>query len=144
MIEDDWKNIQHFTKDENWGDWKKMNVAVVWMLDRMRDFIERPIVLHCGYEDGGHTENSQHYLGNAVDCHIVGLSLIDQYLLAERFNWNGIGVYPDFNNPGLHLDCRTLLANDISKRWACYKINGVNDYVQLDKHVFKYIIDKGV
>jgi uncharacterized protein YcbK (DUF882 family) len=57
--------------------------------------------------DSPHVKDSQHFLGQAADLSIYGCSLFDAWLSAERFAFKGIGVYPYWNNPGLHLDVRT-------------------------------------
>ena len=68
-------------------------------------------IVHEGKASSGHAKSSQHYLGRAVDLHLVDAAgkvvpLFDQFILAIRFDWNGMGLYPFWNNPGLHLDTR--------------------------------------
>ena len=107
MTDNFWEKIKHFTVNENWGDINKVNPYLVIALDALREAVNKPIVLHYAYATKGHSENSMHYIGKAADIHIVGMSLIDQYLAAEKLGlFNGIGVYLDWNNPGLHLDIR--------------------------------------
>ena len=100
-----WTTITHFDPEENWGNPDEMNVLVVRDLDRLREYVGLPIHVHCGFErriTGGY-----HYYGMAVDFDIEGLSLIDQYFAAARFDgFNGIGLYPYWKTPGLHVDCR--------------------------------------
>jgi len=63
----------------------------------------------------GRAADSQHPLGRAVDCHAIGISLGDFWLAAERDPWlRGIGLYPYWVIPGLHLDTRTT---DLRMRW---------------------------
>jgi len=117
MTEEDWFSIKHFSPLENWGDPFCMSRRLLYLLDAWRDFIECPVVVHCGFEEKGHSEKSQHYLGNAVDLHVVGMSLLYAYLSVERFGFTGIGVYPYWSSPGLHLDVRPLGELVSGARW---------------------------
>jgi uncharacterized protein YcbK (DUF882 family) len=66
-----------------------------------------------------------HYVGKAADIHIVGMSLIDAYLAVEKLGlFNGVGLYPFWNNPGLHVDLRQKPA-----RWGR---NAAGIYVALN------------
>lgn len=135
MNEQDWTYVKHFTREEKWGDWQEVDRRVVIYLDMMRKVSGHPIVIHCAYETAGHTETSQHYHGRAVDFHIAGMTLLEQYLFAERFPWTGIGVYPDWNSPGLHCDVRTI--DDYrGSRWGR---NGT-EYVPLDEAMIRRMI----
>lgn len=99
-----------------------MNPLLGLKLDALREYVGKPIIIHEGYAESGHSENSAHYFGNAVDLHIEGLNLIEQYLVAERFLWGGLGLYPEWNTPGLHLDIReagAYLSYKRAKRWMC-------------------------
>lgn len=136
MTTTEWEQMNHFSPDENWGDPTEMSFNLLKRLDALREFCGNPIVIDCGYATNGHTKNSQHYLGKAADFHIVGVSLINQYLLAERFNFGGIGVYPGWNNPGLHCDVRYKDEEQPQDRWA--RING--RYVILTEKVLKKLI----
>ena len=109
-----WKKIRYFTPDEEWGNAGKVNPYLIIALDELRHKVGSPIIVHCAYSTSGHSKNSMHYEGKAVDFHIKGMSLVDQYLAAEKIGlFNGIGVYPFWNNPGLHIDIRTKPA-----RWG--------------------------
>lgn len=133
-----WDNSQYFKKSENWGDWKMMDEGLMWELESMRKYIDKTMIIHCGYEKRDNAD-STHNLGIAVDLHIVGLNLIDQFLLASRFNFNGIGVYDNkiWNNPGLHLDKRE---GAFRKYWGCTKVGGKPQYVALDNTFIKGIV----
>ena len=67
--------------DEKWGDPFKMNPILVKTLDKLRDKVGKPIKIHCGYES--RDANSQHSLGNAVDCHCEGIKLVDFFLFEK-------------------------------------------------------------
>lgn len=101
-----WDEIEFFSTDENWGNPLGMEAAIIYELDALRKYLEHPIRIHCGHElrsTGGF-----HCYGMAVDFHVTGMDLIDQFFEATRFDgFNGIGIYPYWNNPGLHVDCRS-------------------------------------
>ena len=130
MTQKDWNTIRYFKMNENWGDPFQMEKELMVKLEKLRGYIKKPIVIHCGYSVDGHSSQSYHYKGMAVDMHIVGLSLLDQYLVAELFDFWGIGVYPFWNNQGLHLDIRT----DKITRWVR---NDKNVYTSLNSAAFK-------
>jgi len=117
MTKDEWKQIEHFSPNENWGDPERMSLELLRRLDALREFSGHPVIIHCGYATSGHSGNSQHYLGKAADLHIVGVSLVNQYLLAERFNFGGLGLYPEWKNPGLHCDVRYKGIEEPQSRW---------------------------
>jgi len=122
MTSELWDNIRYFkpgSKIDKWGDPYKMSVRLIFGLDNLRDYVGREINIHCGYEvreTGG-----LHPSGNAVDCHIKGLSLVDQFLVASRFEiFTGIGLYKCWRRQGLHLDNRPKKqALEPSARWIC-------------------------
>jgi len=106
MTNKDWESIRYFTKDEKWGDPLKMNLHLLLMLDALRGHTGAPFIIHCGFESSGHAAESQHYLGRAVDFHATGISLADLFTYSMKFDFRGVGIYPGWNNPGLHLDVR--------------------------------------
>lgn len=151
MKPNDWKLLKYFSINENWGDPNKMDPVLMFTLDEFRHFVNKPIVVHCGWEASGHSENSLHYQGKAVDIHVEGMHVLDQYLAAERFDsFNGIGIYgPDvWKNPGLHLDTRPLIKKIAAdSRWACRMLGSLGEnarstrtYVPLDKDYISYLI----
>jgi len=126
-------NLRYFKETENWGDASKMNGALLMILDEIRHQLDKPIVIHCGYETSGHSEYSEHYDGNAVDFHVVGAELksvairiLDILQELQVDNRVGFGVYLDWNNKGFHLDLRGRKA-----RWA--RIEG--EYVNIKKSI---------
>lgn len=131
----DWTKIKYF-KESEWGDVSKLEPNLIYLLDEFREFVGKPIVIHCAYDKNGHTTNSQHYLGKAVDFHIKGMNWRDQYYAAVRFGkWTGIGVYPDWNNPGLHCDIRDLDKNKSFAKWCRWQ----GKYIGTDEATFNNI-----
>lgn len=134
MTNDDWKKVKYFGPNENWGDWSKIHKVLIFALDELRKNIGKPIHINNAYSISGHSSNSYHYKGMAADIHIKNMSVIDQFIWASRFDvFNGIGVYPNWNNPGLHLDIRPF-KDKLSKesRWMGVRINGKQRYVSLN------------
>ncbi|MCD8568847.1 MAG: D-Ala-D-Ala carboxypeptidase family metallohydrolase [Geovibrio sp.] len=131
-----WKNLKYFTENEKWGKAERMNPALLLLLDRLREKVGRPFVIHCGYEEGGHASGSRHYKGDAADFHIEGMKFpeaVDSLLKALHGTeilgqvsaaYVGLGIYPDWNTPGFHLDIRGY-----SARWG--RIGG--EYVSFEK-----------
>ena len=79
----------------------------------MELFDMRRFKVHSGYRCAKHNEvvggspTSRHLTGQAIDFHITGLTLRDMYEVAQSLRvFKGIGVYKQWNNPGLHCDTR--------------------------------------
>jgi len=130
-----WSKIKHFSPAENWGNPTKINGLLLLLLDEITEEIKNysrekyqkisPCIIHCAYETSGHSPSSQHYKGNAVDFHFKNIPAIEAYNLILKFlknyqveNFIGLGVYPNWNNPGFHLDVRGYKA-----RWS--RVNGI-------------------
>jgi hypothetical protein len=138
-----WDHIKHFHAGEKWGPPAGMNGLLVMLLDKIREcWPEASFVIHCGLESDGHSKDSFHKTGNAVDFHIQKRGTAPDSSLNEStkesgavppfpdfpaqierleailkelqvFNRVGLGVYPDWYNPGFHLDVRGTYA-----RWG--------------------------
>ncbi len=123
MTKKQWQSVYPiFKPSENWGDPKKMDYVLIWMLHRLRRTIGKPFIIHCGYETEGHAPNSYHKKGEAVDFYVRGREEIDvpedgitsieswccvnYTFLSEIVNMFdiGVGIYPYWNNPGFHFD----------------------------------------
>lgn len=120
----DWNDIKYFREEEFRppgfrGD-LNMGIGFLLKLDNMRAQVRSPFVIHAngGYAVQGHSENSLHYMGQAADLHIAQAAsakprdIIEQALLAYKWSFLSIGIYPNWNRPGLHLDDRTAVGRD--------------------------------
>ncbi len=96
-------------KIESWGDPFKISVPLVFWLDKLRELARKPVNINCAYEIAGHNPSGYHPKGMAADIHIKNMPVVDQLLLALKLPFNGIGVYPFWYKPGLHLDIRPLV-----------------------------------
>ena len=119
-----WDKIRHLPREEWKDDPDKVLPDLVYLLEEVRVDSDVPVVIHVAYEKGGHVQDSSHYavateFASGVDFHMVGLSLLDQWLFVERYPFNGIGIYPFWNQPGLHADLRRLGRDHphLGKRW---------------------------
>jgi len=123
----DWSKVKYFKRTEAWGDPDKINPLLVYSLDALREFTGRAIIINNAYRPD---DPGTHGNGDAADVVIVGLSVIDQFLMAERTRlFSGIGVYPFWNRPGLHLDVRSLQPHQHGPRWGR---NAAGIYVALN------------
>lgn len=126
--------LKYFSPGEFSG-YKNMDNDFLVRLDKFREFVGRPIIIHSDYREGD--GSSQHHLGLAVDIHIKGLDVLDQYLLAEKFDFSGIGVYPCWNRPGLHIDMR----KGRRARWLGYNSGNGQQYTALNsENIMRYVI----
>lgn len=127
--------VKHFTPDE-WQPIEPLDPALVYAVDAWRDWLGRPVWIHDAFALSGHVRGSEHAEGIAVDLHVEGLSVWDQWLAAERCPaFRGIGLYPfmqsllypdGWTHPGLHLDIRP---GPLRARW--YR-DGDGQYRELD------------
>lgn len=110
----DWINIKYFRKSEfkpfgqALDDWD-MDPTLMDNLDYFRLQISKPIYIHQngGFAISGHSPRSFHYKGQAADFHIQGLNVIEQAIYVWSWGaFSGVGVYPYWLNPGLHVDIR--------------------------------------
>jgi len=109
--------IKHF-KLEDFDHPDMLDDITLQMLD---DMVEQEgwvkkisIKMHADFAYSGHSDKSMHYMGKAFDVSILDtesgkpLPIIEQFLIAIRYFWTGIGIYPRWNSPGLHLDTRPI------------------------------------
>lgn len=159
MTISDFENLEYFSYDEknHYGGFvfhkesvlKNTDFETMKTLDMIRDLVSRPIVLHYAYHDSGHSSGSLHYsnIGTAVDFHFIGNNYIRQYNLfieaVEKLgieNMCGIGIYPDWKNPGFHFDLRGLKGMKKS-RWGALYVEGEQEYYSMSM-VYDYAVNK--
>ena len=96
------RGIQHFAADE-FDRPDKVDGDALRLLDRMRheEGIRCPIIItiNADYSVNGHSAKSRHARRRP-------LSLDLQFAMASRYSWGGIGIYPFWLDPGLHVDRR--------------------------------------
>lgn len=128
FIKNIWDKIEpYFLQKEAWGDPKKMSGLLLMLIYDIRYQSGWEMIIHCGTQ-GKHCENSYHYKGMAADFHFnppnssvnfkhQGIFLMEFLTQLQVDNSCGLGIYPEWNNPGFHLDVRGVKA-----RWL--KQNG--------------------
>lgn len=89
-----------------------MDDTTLIQLDKMRETLPDMIMtINSDYRPGS---KGWHGRGKAVDCVIryratrQPVPIVRQFLIAVRFLWGGIGFYPFWPGPGLHLDTRPM------------------------------------
>lgn len=119
MIE---KLFDHVKPDAAWGDFSMMDWRLLVLLENFQSKLPKGcwVKIHCAYKPN----EKYHKSGIAVKFHIVGCSFIEaerhltHYLSSTGLNvYCGVGLYPDWDDPGFHLDIRGY-----KEIWA--KING--------------------
>lgn len=122
----DWSKVEFFDKNEfEYPD--RLDPLLIYSLDALRKAAGKPIKINCDFRPG---DDKQHGIGKAADIVIKGLSVVDQFLIAEKTRlFSGIGLYPFSNTPGIHIDIRTLQPHEPGARWAR---NAAGVYVELN------------
>ena len=115
QIEALFHGIEHF-KPSEFDHPDKLDRDALTLLDRMRhDEGSRHgiiITVNADYATTGHSNNSRHYWGDAFDIVIRDeisrrpVPLLAQMVMAARYTWGGIGIYPYWNEQGIHVDRR--------------------------------------
>lgn len=126
-----------------------MNHGLMLMLDEFRHQLKHPLYINSGFRPNGR-KKSKHYRGLAVDIVCPSMKLKDFHHAALKFqhydlyylkeygypykSFDGIGLYPFWNTPGLHLDLqRSPLKwyRDSTKKYIYpYTLSEIDDYAR--------------
>lgn len=104
-------NFNNFTltgpNKEKFGKPEYMSIILMSWLQMLRgNFAEDQYFnIHNGYAVKGHSPTGKHPKGEATDLDILNISLGDAYRKIDGVWQGGLGVYPEWNTPGFHLDC---------------------------------------
>jgi uncharacterized protein YcbK (DUF882 family) len=113
------KEVKYFSPEE-FERIDEMWAPLIWELDRLRGYTGKAIHVNesnpIKHPGSSHMPDSLHYHGRAVDVYCEHMALWDFFLAATRFPFTGIGVYPAWNRPGLHLEISSIV-NPIRKYW---------------------------
>lgn len=145
---DVWSEIRYFTREEfNHPD--KLEVCALIQLDSMRheEGLRRDIIITINEDFAltGHSEKSRHKFGDAFDLVIrlrktrKSLPVVIQFQIALRYNWTGIGFYPFWTDPGLHVDTRPMTR---FMRRALWWRDEAGKYHNIESY-FRRLIDGG-
>jgi len=89
-----------------------IDMRLVRELQKLRDFIGKPINITSGYRTPernkriGGSSKSKHMEGIAADIYVDGMSVEELYYIVKHFQFNGIGIY----NYHVHVDVRPVMA----------------------------------
>jgi len=121
MAEMDWDDINHFDQEEfEHPDW--LDRTLICTLDDLREYVGKPFIVHCDFEF--RNNESWHSYGMAIDGHFEGIHPYDQYEAACRFDdFNGVGFYTWWQQPGIHVDTRPKAKIQHDARW-CSVVRG--------------------
>lgn len=92
------------------------------------------ITVNEDYAETGHSDKSYHKnsgICRAFDIVIrdektrEALPILDQFVIALRYDWTGVGFYPHWETPGLHVDTRPYTRRSLwwKNRHDVYKYN---------------------
>jgi len=97
-----------FSIDQTYAHIAKVKFSFMRKVQKFRTLIGRPVRFN-SLTDGTHAKKSMHYLGRAVDLRIGGKAAINWNKMVQHAltaGLTGIGYYPFWNTPGLHVDDR--------------------------------------
>lgn len=109
----DWSALRYFRREEFGPEANQLDAPVVYALDELREALGHPIRIHVEglVSPRAATPGSQHPLGRAIDCHAEHVALLDFWLAASCLPAiRGLGLYPHWTHPGLHVDTRATAA----------------------------------
>lgn len=90
----------------------KLDERLLEKLQKMRDIIKKPIIVHSGYRTPeynkkvGGAPRSQHLEGKAADIKVSGMNPHEVAKFAKEVGFNGIGIYTHNGNWFTHVDVR--------------------------------------
>ena len=123
-----------YFKDNEFSNILKLDTTLLYKLDLYRELLGYGVTITSDYELSGHSTNSEHYEGKAVDCKSTA-PLFWQLACAERAGFENIGIYPAFN--GLHLGIR----GEEHKRWIGLGVDASQEYVIFnEENLAKYVL----
>jgi hypothetical protein len=129
-------NVKHFQPREV-GQAEKMNLLFMARLDFLREVTGVPIDVNEAYATDGHQDDppSFHYSGMAADIVIRHYSLEEMFQWAILCGFTGVGIYPHWNTPGIHVDIRPIV-----DRVATWMRNEHGAAVAIPRHYEKYLL----
>lgn len=119
-----WRAIAPYFSKSEFKHPEKLNTSSLLKLTGMRAS-EKGIIITVNedYAESGHSSNSLHGRGKAFDIVIKdadtreALPILDQFIIALRYNFSEVGFYPYWITPGLHVGYET----DVSRRKLWYR-----------------------
>lgn len=147
--------LKHFSKAEFGAYWPLMSLDLLSRLDAFRDALGYPVAISSapgaigrpiiggGQAESGAEKSWHNYALHgeimAVDIHPLPPGGADAeerqrwYQLAKQVGFTGIGIYPDWNRPGMHLDVRTDRQPGSPATWAGVYRGGKQIYTNINE-----------
>ena len=95
-----------------------LHLLDVMVVEETKFIPDLVFVVHSDYRQD---DPKEHGKGRAIDGHfeVKGnpLPLLDQFVMATRYVWSGIGLYPYWNRPGIHVDVKPLSLDSRRRLW---------------------------
>ena len=137
--------LRYFTPSEFRGWWTVMDPEILTIIDNFRHEWGAPVFI--SPVDGAigrrlRDSQSQHNIEKwgevrAVDLMPQGMKdRIDfkrAFECAKKAKARGIGIYPDWTPPGIHLDSRRDRYPSRPATWSAFNVNGKQTYFTIDK-----------
>ncbi len=130
--------LKYFTASEFGPWWPFMSTELLLNLDEFREQLGEPF--HLSQVDGGigrlTDKDSMHYpspLVLAVDGYPASGDIRRAYRIARQVGFHGIGLYPHWNNPGLHLDMRKDRTPENPALWSAINTASGQQYVDIQQ-----------
>jgi len=139
----------YFTEKEAWGDPEKMSGLLLLVLLAIREIVNEPFYIYCGYSTTGHVDGSFHYkvpclavdFGTKSDIWNAYCDINTTIINLQLEKSIGLGAYPHWKPyPGFHLDIRGWLARWAKLKRSEYtkKDDDAEDYVSIETFVKIY------
>ena len=147
--------LEYFSQAEFGPYWPLMNLELLQKLDRFRELLGYPVaisqapgaigrpIIGGGQAESGAERSWHNYAIHgeimAVDIHPLapggaGPDERRRWLqLAREAGFTGIGIYPDWNRPGMHVDVRTDRTATNPATWAGIREGGKQIYVGIER-----------
>ena len=145
--------LRYFSASEFGAYWPLMNVELLAKLDAFRQALGYPVaisqapgaigrpIIGGGQAESGAEKSWHNYALHgeimAIDVHPLppGGATADErqrwYNVAKQVGFTGIGIYPDWNRPGMHLDVRTDRTASNPATWAGVSRGGKQIYTDI-------------
>lgn len=107
---------------------------LLYLLDDLDKYVGGKVWVHCVVDN--RASSNYHTRGMAADLHIEGYHPLEQFIIAGRFPFTGMGVYGSdvWRFPGLHLDIRQV---KVGARWALTMDSKGRRYVPLNEEYLR-------